>query len=175
MLEYKDDKTPNELWEKGKEIFLTSAKNNIARRKKKNNPWISEKTFLEIDKRRVMKVKGINTQADQDEYNKQNSTVQRMMRQDKDRQIKDLCKNIEDNWVTNSTKDLYQGVKKLTNKFRPTVDNIKDIDNKVLCEGEEVKNRWKQYCYDLYKKNNNIITIITNTDNYGIHHPCTRK
>ena len=70
----------------------------------------------------------------------------------------------------NSTKDLYQGVKKQTNKFRPTVDNIKDIDNKVLCEGEEVKNRWKQYCYDLYKKNNNITTIITNTDNYGIWH-----
>ena len=48
LLEYKDDKTPNELWEKGKEIFLTSAK-NIARRKKNNNPWISEKTLLEID------------------------------------------------------------------------------------------------------------------------------
>ena len=47
---------------------------------------------------------------------------------------------------------------------------MEDIDNKVLCEGEEVKNRWKQFCYDLYKKNNNITTIITNTDNYGIRH-----
>ena len=33
-----------------------------------------------------------------------------------------------------------------------------------------MKNRWKHYCCDLYKKNDNITTIITNTDNYGIRH-----
>ncbi|XP_063593072.1 uncharacterized protein LOC134770132 [Penaeus indicus] len=155
LLECEEEQTPNELWGNGKEIILSATETNIERRKKKNNPWISNNTLTEIDKRREMKAKGIKNEQTQIEYNKQNATVQRMMRQDNDRKINELCQTIESNSVTNSIKDLFQGVKKLTNKFRPTIDTIKDENNKVLFEGEEVKSRWKQYCYELYKKNDN--------------------
>ncbi len=47
-------------------------------------------------------------------YKKQNSKIQRLMRRDKEKFIEQQCQKIEDKAVTNSTKDLYQGVKNLT-------------------------------------------------------------
>ena len=91
------------------------------------------------------------------EYNIQNALVQRMMRRDKEKCINEQCKRIEDNSITNSIKDLYQSVKNLTNKFKPTIDTIKDENGKILGEAEEVKERWAHYSTDLYKKNPNIV------------------
>ena len=91
------------------------------------------------------------------EYNIQNALVQRMMRRDEEKYSNEQCKCIEDNSITNSIKDLYQGGKNLTNKFKPTIDTIKDENGKILGEAEEVKERWAHYSTDLYKKNPNIV------------------
>ena len=80
-----------------------------------------------------------------------------MMRRDKEKYINEQCKSIEDNSITNSIKDLYQGVKNLTNKFKPMIDTIKDENGKILGEVEEVKERWAHYSTDLYKKNPNTV------------------
>jgi len=45
--------------------------------------------------------------------------VQRMMRTDKEKYINEQCEHIENKSITNSIQDLYQGVKNLTNKFKP--------------------------------------------------------
>ena len=76
-----------------------------------------------------------------------------MMRKDKEKYINEQCKHIEDKSITNSIKDLYQGVKTLTNKSKPTSDTSKDENGNILGEAEEVKEKWAQYSTDLYKKN----------------------
>ena len=86
----------------------------------------------------------------------QNATVQRMMRKDKNQQIDRVCKKIEENSITNSTRDLYRVIKDLTKKFKPTIDTIKDENGNALCSGDDVKERWKSYCEDLYKINDNL-------------------
>lgn len=48
--------------------------------------------------------------------------------------------------VTNSTIELYQGVKKLTRKFRPRINVVKYENREILNEGSKVKYRWKRYC-----------------------------
>ena len=157
LLQCDDDKTPNELWEEGKNIILSAAKGHIPRRRKKNYQWISNQTINEVEKRKQLKAKGLNNNVKVTEYNKQNALVQRMMRKDKEKHINEQCKRIEDKSITNSIKDLYQGVKTLTNKFKPTIDTIKDENGNILGEAEEVKERWAQYSTDLYKKNPNIV------------------
>jgi len=79
------------------------------------------------------------------------------MRRDKEKYIKEQCKWIEDNSITNSIKDLYQGVKNVTTKFKTTIDKIKDENGKILGEAEEVRERWARYSTDLYKKSPNIV------------------
>ena len=51
---------------------------------------------------------------------------------------------------------LYQGVKGLTRKFNPRSDTVKADDETILCENDEVKQRWKQYYCHVYKKNETI-------------------
>ena len=91
-----------------------------------------------------------------EEYKRQNAKVQRLMRRDKNQQIDKVCQEIEDNSITNSTRDLYRGIKNLTMKFKPTIDTIKDENGNPLCNGEHVKERWKEYCEDLYEINDNL-------------------
>ena len=48
------------------------------------------------------------------------------MRRDKHLQINKICQEIEENSLTNSTKEFYPGIRSLTNKFRPTNETVKD-------------------------------------------------
>ena len=105
-----------------------------------------------------MKARGINNQVDEAIYRSQNAKVQRLMRRDKQNQSDEQCQKVEDNAVNNSTKDLYQGVQNLTGRFKAFADTIKSEDGTVLCDGEDVRIRWREYCYELYKKKDNIAT-----------------
>ena len=78
------------------------------------------------------------------------------MRRDKNLCIDRICKKIEENSVKNYTKELYRRIRNLTKRFRPTSETIKDKNGNTLCNGENIKERWKQYCEDLYKTNDNI-------------------
>ena len=41
--------------------------------------------------------------------------------------------------TTNSTKDLYQGIRKNMKKFKPSNDTVKEGDGTILCDGEDIK------------------------------------
>ena len=157
MLQGDDERRPNELWEEGKNIILSAAKGHISRRRNKNYQWNSSETINVVEKRRQLKAKGLSNNVNITEYNKQNALVQRLMRKDKEKYINEQSKCIEGNSIIHSIKDLYQGVKTLTNKFKPTIDPIKDENGKNLGEAEEVKEGWAQYSADLFKKNPNIV------------------
>ena len=155
LLMCEDEKSVNDLWTEGKEILLDTAKKTIPKKKQKNVPWITEETLKEIEERRELKARGLETPVEQVNYRNQNAKVQRMMRRDKEAHVKKQCGDIEVNSATNSTKELYQGVRNLTNKFRPSNDSIKSEDGKVLCDREDIKLRWKEYCAKLYAKDPN--------------------
>ena len=53
-------------------------------------------------------------------------------------------------------------MKNLTRKFRPTVDAIKDENGKILNDGPDIRNRWKSFIEDLYRRNNNISSELPN-------------
>ena len=97
-----------------------------------------------------IKVKGVNTPVENSVYRMKNSKIQKIMRKDKENLIVDQCKKVEQNRITNSTKDLYQGVRNITKKFKPSNDTVKEEDGTILCDGEDIKKRWKEYCSKLY-------------------------
>ena len=74
------------------------------------------------------------------------------MRQDKNCFISKQCEEIEAHSVTNRSSDFFKAVKRITKKFTARVDAVKDKEGKVLYEDEDIKGRWKEYCYDLYRE-----------------------
>ena len=48
-------------------------------------------------------------------------------------------------------------MRSLTRKFSPKTDTVKDENGTLLCESDDVKERWKHYCCYLYKKNRFVL------------------
>ena len=75
--------------------------------------------------------------------------MQRLVSKDKIRYINEQCALIEQNSITNTTKDLYQRVKNLARKCKAHVNTNKDKEGLIICDEEKVRERCKEYCEDL--------------------------
>lgn len=175
-----EELTPSELWDKGKNILKDVANATVIKSRKNHKKWNTKATLKEVEIRKEIKAKGIDSQVDLVKYKQQHKTVQRMMRKDKEKYINEQCQRIEEKSISNSLKDLYQSVKSLTKKFKPTIDTVKS-DGKILYESHEIKDRWKQCCSSLYKKNDTITTMSRLEDGFLqiqrtlSHHLCIQK
>ena len=87
-----------------------------------------------------------------------------MIRQDKTKYIEEQCEIIERNHIKSSTKDLYTGVKRLAGKFQPRKDNIKDGKSKILNDGPDINERWKQFCTRLNIRNDSLANNVVSYD-----------
>uniref|UniRef100_H2YG38 Endonuclease/exonuclease/phosphatase domain-containing protein n=1 Tax=Ciona savignyi TaxID=51511 RepID=H2YG38_CIOSA len=121
LLLCEEERSADDLWNEGKE------------------------TIIKIKPRRF------DSPVDEALYKKQNTKVQKMMRKDKGKYIEQQCEKIEVNAAHNSTKELYQSVKKLTKSFKPSADTVRKRGSSV--DGDDIKERWKKYCSKLYKRN----------------------
>ncbi|XP_070000272.1 uncharacterized protein [Penaeus vannamei] len=153
-----EELTPCELWDKGKNILKDVANATIIKSRKNHKKWIMKATLKVVERRKEIKAKGIDYQVDLVKYKQQHKIVQRMMRKDIEKYINEQYQRIEEKSINNSLKHLYQGVKSLTKKFKPTIDTVKS-DGKILNESHEIKDKWKQYCSSLFKKNDTITTM----------------
>ena len=79
----------------------------------------------EIEARRCLKSKSNNGPVDEVIYRKQNAKIQKLLRRDKEKYSNVQCQRIENYSVKNTTKELYQGVRNITRKFKPIMDTIK--------------------------------------------------
>ena len=122
-------------------------KRNIPTIAKKKNNWISQDTLKIASKRREAKANG-NKQA----FTKLNADFQRAARKDKEKQILQECEKVEEYNKRGMTRDLYKKIKYLRGQFTPRNGTLTDQNGKHLSNGDEIKNKWKQYTEELYKK-----------------------
>ena len=148
LMTKEEECTPDELWLNIKDSVLVAAKKYVPKKKKKkSSPWLSQEVIDLADERRQLKEAGL--QGSQ-MYRLMSSEVQRKSRRDRNDYIKKVCQELEEHSGNNSSRELYQCVNKLTNSSTSRLAIIKDKDGKVLTEDEDIKNRWKSYCEDLY-------------------------
>jgi len=70
---------------------------------------------------------------------------------DKVRWLQKQCREIEGNAKENSSRQVYKLLKKINKTWTPTQSIIKDNNGKILQDREETKQRWTEYCSELYK------------------------
>ena len=142
------EETPDDLWLDLKTTILDSAKKTIpTQRRKKATPWLSQEVIDLSDERRQLKEARLKSSQ---LYKIISSEIQQKARRDKNDHIKKLCQELEDHSQSNSSRNLFRSVKDLTGKSTARLAVIKDEDGKILTESEEIKDRWKRYCEELY-------------------------
>jgi len=88
---------------------------------------------------------------DKEGYTSLRKEVQRKIRQDKNKHINELCEELEGYSSTGNMRKLFGAVKSLTKKFATPLAVINDSNGNLLTEKDQVLNRWKEYCADLYE------------------------
>ncbi len=143
-----DEMTPNELWEETKEATLSVAREHIPKRKRNHSKWMTGETLELIEERRKMKKEGTNIASP--EYRKASAKIQTACRRDKKQHLLDKCDTIEAHHRAGNSKAMYAEIKQLTKKFTPHLSVIKNKEGKTLTESEDILERWKEYCSELY-------------------------
>ena len=147
--------TPDGLWESMKGIMKTPAGNNMPKRRKLKQQWLSQEAMGITDERRNAK----NMQ-DNDESRRKDKLFTRKANEDKNRYLEDMCLGLERSG--SDSRRVFQFLKKITHKRTALMDVLNDKEGKALTQDDEIKKRWAEYCEYLYKK--------PQDDNSDLHH-----
>ena len=85
-----------------------------------------------------------------------NSALQKRARRDKENNLNRACAELEEDNASGKTRNLFRKVKEITGTFTSRLSGVKAKDGKILTEENAVKDRWKEYTEELYKKDNNV-------------------
>ena len=66
--------------------------------------------------------------------------------------LNEQCIQLEENNRRGKTRDLFRKIGDIKGTYCPKMGTIKDINTRDLVDVEEIKNRWKEYTEELYKK-----------------------
>ena len=115
----KEDTTTDALWKTVKSVLIDTARDIVGYKKQgKHKLWISSETMELIKEKRAMKNK------DQSKYKMLKVEVQKKLRQDKQKQLNDLCNELETANSRGNTRKVFQTAKTITWKFEPRLSCV---------------------------------------------------
>ena len=109
--------------------------------------WLSEEALKIVEKRKDVKGKG-----EKERYTHLNAEFQRLAGRDEKAFLSNQCKEIEESNRMGKTRDLFKRIRDTKGTFQAKMGTIKDKNGMDLTEAQDIKNRWKEYTEELYKK-----------------------
>ena len=147
---------PDELWMEVHDIVQETGIKTISKKKKcKKEKWLSEVALQTVVKRREIKSKG-----EKERYTHWNAEFQRIARRDKKAFLNDQCKEIEENNGMRKAKDFFKKTRDTKGTFHAKTGTIKARNGMDLTDAEDIKMRWQKYTEELYKKVDQITTMV---------------
>ena len=78
-----------------------------------------------------------------------NAECQRIAKRDKKAFLNDQCKEIEESNRMGKTRDLFKKIRAIKGIFHAKTGSIKNRNNMILTEVEDIKKRWQEYTEEL--------------------------
>jgi len=128
-------------------VIETAAKTLAVKGTIPKKEWITPETFALIEEKR-------NCSRGGDQYRKLRKVVQAHLRRDRANHLNGICHEMEELERKNRSKDLFEKVTKLTKRACPQVKVVRDANGHALTEDDEILERWKVYCENLYIRDN---------------------
>ena len=143
-----DGKNPEDLWIDIRDAVIETAEKLIPKvKKRKVTKWLTEETIKIAEERREGKRKG-----EIEKYKKLNAEFQKKARYDKEINLREKCRKIEENNKKGRTRDLYKEIKDITGLYTARCGVMNRSSGKTATEKREVQIRWKQYTEELYRR-----------------------
>ena len=78
--------------------------------------------------------------------------IREQVKRDFDQWLNNQCAELEIDAMKNNSRDLFAKVMKITNTQPTKQRAIKSKDGKLLTEPVQIRNRWQEYCSELYQQ-----------------------
>ncbi|CAH2107939.1 unnamed protein product [Euphydryas editha] len=142
----------NSQWEHLKTHINNTLSNfmNSRNPESKKKIWISDSTWELIERRKEIKIKGLQNPDVVAEYSKLCKSIDRHCRRDKNCFLQNVCTDIEQHSVKFQTADLFKKVRLLSRQVKPKIWVVEDEDGKLLHDFNDIADRWRRYCEELY-------------------------
>jgi hypothetical protein len=93
-----------------------------------------------------------------------NKEVRRLLRKAKEEWAEEQAKLVESSFETNNARKVFKTIKNLTEQHTRQINIIEDENGKLLTESNEIAQRWKAYCNELYNYKVDVDKDILNED-----------
>jgi len=162
-------------WEDFKGIYNDTALNILGPRKKENQEWISNESWKEVDKRKVLKSKINGTRSERVrerlrvEYSSTDKSVKRSLRRDKREWLDKLAQEAQTSANNGNMKGVYDITKRICKERPKQIDSVKDKNGKLLTNEKEVKMRWKEHFHEVLNRPEPENPAEINMEQEGVH------
>jgi hypothetical protein len=130
------------------EAIKNAAESTIPSRRVLKRPWISDETLkLADEKRRLKQMQNVSKKYEET-YKDFCKKVKKSARQDKEHWIHEQA---DKGLNIGNTRQAYSLIKMLGKKPTPRLNVLRNQEGTMLQSKEEIKQRWTQYCSDLYR------------------------
>lgn len=138
--------TANDNWKQIKTSIMTTAQNNLTKKRKAKKEWMTQDILDLMDIRRQHKTKN------REKYNKIHKEIRKRIKAAKERWLKESCLEIEKLERQHDSFHLHKKLKELTGTCKTYKTSIiRDSSGKILSEVEERCTEWKNYIKELFK------------------------
>src|ERR1043165_8719442 len=92
----------------------------------------------------------------QEKVRELNRAFQKQACMDRKKHLNDMCKEVEEEGKKGRTKTMFAKVREIMRKATPRMGSLKAKDGHIIVDGEEIKNRWKEYTEDLHSEDKRV-------------------
>ena len=136
---------PVELWDTFKRETLQAAKDCIGERPRSRSGFASEETLECIEESRTARLSG-----NRDRHRALARRTRTLLRRDKERYVRNLAEEVEENLNANNLRPAFRAMKKLRSKSKPQVSAIRAVDGHLISDIDGQRARWAEYFEQLY-------------------------
>jgi hypothetical protein len=153
-----EDTDVHNLWEKTRDAFKTTCKEELGPNKTRHKDWISAETLKKVQKRRQKKevVNSSRTRASkavaQTDYTEANKEVRRSVKKDKMGYYEGMADKAEEAAYNGNMKELYDITRKLAGKYNRPERPIKDKQGQTIMDTEQQLERWAEHFEELLNR-----------------------
>jgi hypothetical protein len=123
-------------------------------------PWISKEVLELSDQQKQLKATRKTDEDSRIRYNKLTREIKKKSKECKSMWIEGLCQVVKDNARSQNARKLFKIANEICSVYCAKMSTVKNKTGQMIDEKTKTKNRWKEYCQELYNEQNPVDTTI---------------
>lgn len=141
---------PEQTWTAMKSWIKNAVGQPVSNNLNPHKHWMTDTTIQLVEQRRILKGNNLDPDTKEQQLRQLNRKIKSACRHDKNKQINDICDEIEQHANYSESRELFNKIKYLSKEFQPRTQIIQDEFGNTTTDPLEIVEVWKKYCLGLF-------------------------